>query len=147
MTVRATPMFIQGNSHNSEEMRLMYLSMMGGAPSASPFAGGVSARDTAHGIARDTDLAVTANSTPNMTVWVAASGCFVRSTSSGVGGVYHVVNDAAVQLTVTAADATNPRRDLVIARRVPLDAKVVDVAGLAPFLQEDNLGLATNLHL
>lgn len=113
MAVRATPIFIDGNSHPAEETRLMYASMMGASTGA--FTGGVGARDSAHGVANDVDLAVTQNGTPNMSVNVAAGGAFVRNGQSANGGVYHLWNDGTLNLAVSAADATNPRRDLVIA--------------------------------
>jgi hypothetical protein len=50
-----------------------------------------------------------------MTVNVAAGGCFIRGTASLNQGAYHLWNDATVNLAISPADATNPRRDLVIA--------------------------------
>ena len=113
MTVRSTPIFVQAGSHPAEETRLMLGGMLGMPPTS--FAGGAAASNPAHGIVTATDLAVTQNDTPNMTVNVAAGGCFIRGTASLNQGAYHLWNDATVNLAVSAADATNPRRDLVIA--------------------------------
>lgn len=114
MAVRATPIFIDGNTHPAEETRLATQSMLVGATGS--FAGGVAAADSAHGVGTTSDLAVSANATPNMTVNVAAGGAFIRGTQSSNQGAYHLWNDATVSLAIDAADATNPRRDLVIAQ-------------------------------
>lgn len=47
---------------------------------------------------------------------VAAGGAFVLGDSAATQGYYHVYNDATVVKTHAAADPTNPRIDLVIAR-------------------------------
>jgi hypothetical protein len=75
------------------------------------------------GIVGPTDLAVSAQSTPNMSVQVAAGrawlkGTQVASVSGGswsTQGAYFAYNDAPVTLTVAAADPTNPRIDAVVA--------------------------------
>lgn len=62
-------------------------------------------------------LTVTEKSgTPNMSVDIAAGGAFVQGTESSPGGLYFVYNDATVNVAVSAADPTNPRKDLVIVR-------------------------------
>jgi hypothetical protein len=134
MPVRSTPIFIQGNSHPAEETRLMLAGMLGAATGS--FAGGVASSDPAHGVARGADLAVTQNGTPNMSVNVAAGGCFIRGTQSANQGAYHLWNDATLNVAIAAADATNPRRDLIIAQVRDLnysgadkDARIVVVTG------------------
>lgn len=114
MAVRATPIFIDGNTHPAEETRLAVGALLGTATGS--FAGGVSAVDSGHGVVNSGDLAVTQNGTPNMSVNVAAGGCFIRGTQSANQGCYHLFNDASVNVAISAADATNPRRDLVIAQ-------------------------------
>jgi hypothetical protein len=114
MTLRSTPTFVQGGSHPAENVRLMVQSLLAGATGA--FAGGVGAFDAGHGVGRAGDLLVEENGTPNMSVEVAAGGGFVRNTDSADGGVYHVYNDAPVNLVIAAADPSDPRWDLVIAR-------------------------------
>lgn len=113
MAIRSTPTFLQAGSHSAENTRLMLGGMVGAATGS--FAGGVAASDPAHGVIRTTDFAVTQNGTPNMTVNVAAGGAFIRGTQSSNQGAYHVWNDATTNLNVAGSDATNPRRDLVIA--------------------------------
>ena len=102
------------------------------------FAGGVASSDPAHGVVRATDFAVTQNGTPNMSVNVAAGGAFIRGTLNANQGAYHVWNDGTVNLSVTAADATNGRQDLVIAQvrdaaysGATNDARITVVTGTA----------------
>lgn len=136
MTVRSTPIFIQGNSHPAEETRLMLGGML--RASTGSFAGGVASSDPAHGVVRSSDLAVTQNGTPNMSVNVAVGGCFIRGTQNANQGAYHLWNDGTVNLAISAADATNPRRDLIIAQVRDLnysgsdkDARILVVTGTA----------------
>lgn len=69
------------------------------------------------GVGSVTDLIVTANGTPNMTVHVAAGSVFVLGTENALTqGTYHCFNDADVVLTVAASSPSNPRIDSVIAR-------------------------------
>jgi hypothetical protein len=114
MTLRSTPTFVQGGSHPAENVRLMVQSLLAGETGA--FAGGVGVFDAGHGVGRTGDLLVEENGTPNMSVEVAAGGGFIRNTDSADGGVYHVYNDAPVNLVIAAADPSDPRWDLVIAR-------------------------------
>lgn len=113
MTVRATPIFVDGLTHPAEETRLMIAGMLG-ADSGGSWSGGVAGADSGHGIVLNTDLAVSANGTPNMSVNVSLGGCYIRGTESVHQGSYHVYNDATVNVAIGTADATNPRRDLVI---------------------------------
>jgi hypothetical protein len=113
MTVRTTPSSLQAlTTHAAENDRLMAAALLS-SPMTS-FAGGVGALDPGHGVAISTDLAVTANGTPNMSVNVAAGSAFIRGTQSALQGVYHAINDATVNLSISAADPTNARRDLII---------------------------------
>lgn len=114
MAVRSTPIFIDGNTHPAEETRLAVAALLGSVTGS--FTGGATAADRAHGIINAGDLAVSQNGTPNMSVNVATGGCFIRGTENANQGAYHLWNDATVNLAITAADATNPRRDLIIAQ-------------------------------
>lgn len=75
------------------------------------------------GIVGPADLAVSAQSTPNMSVVVGAGRAWIKGTqlasvSGGTWstqGAYYCYNDAPVSLTVAAADPTNPRIDAVVA--------------------------------
>lgn len=67
------------------------------------------------GVAAPTHLAVSPRGAgANMSVDVAAGSAFILGTENALQGTYHVYNDAVVNLTVPAADATNARKDLVI---------------------------------
>lgn len=69
------------------------------------------------GVRSASDMAVAANGTPNMTTIVAAGEALVPGTEQPAAqGAYYVYNDGAVTLTHAAANGTNPRRDLVVAR-------------------------------
>lgn len=52
----------------------------------------------------------------NMSVDVAAGRALVRGDTSLAQGLYHVVNDATVNVAVAASHATNPRIDRVVLR-------------------------------
>ena len=115
MTVRTVPIFIDGNTHPAEEVRLSHSAMLGS--SSASFSGGVGASDRAHGVVNSGDFAVTQRAAgANMSVDVAAGHAWVRGTESQHQGAYHVYNDATVNLSLAASDATNPRVDLVIIR-------------------------------
>ena len=115
MTVRSVPIFLQAGSHPAEETRLALGSMLGTATGS--FAGGVGSVDRAHGVVNASDFAVTQRAAgANMSVDVAAGSAWVRGTQSADQGAYNAYNDATVNLSVAASDATNPRIDLVVIR-------------------------------
>lgn len=62
------------------------------------------------------DLKVTENSPAGMSVLVGRGGAFVQGDDVQDQGMYFVYNDASKVLTVPAADGTNPRKDIVVAR-------------------------------
>jgi len=69
------------------------------------------------GVVNKGDYLVTAKaSQPPMGVSVAAGAAWVKATSGTRNGAYHIVNDASVDITLTTADATNPRVDRIILR-------------------------------
>lgn len=116
MTVQATPWAIQGQSHDGEVIRSFAAALFGVPVAAHTAAASVTTAGGGHGVVDAGDLAVTQNGTPNMSVNVAAGRAVVRSggTSSLLAGVYIGLNDATVNVAIAAADATNPRRDLVV---------------------------------
>lgn len=65
------------------------------------------------GIIGSTSLAVTQNSPAGMSVRVASGWAAIVGTTTTNMGVYTVFNDATTVATITAADLTNPRIDLV----------------------------------
>lgn len=68
------------------------------------------------GVSGSGDLAVTQSGTPAMSVSVAAGKAVVSGTENANQGQYAVWNDAAKTLTISAADGSNPRRDIIVAR-------------------------------
>jgi len=67
------------------------------------------------GVVAKTDFVITPKgSQPPMGVTVAAGEAWIRSTSVARNGAYHVINDAAVDVLLSAADATNPRIDRIV---------------------------------
>lgn len=99
MTVQNPPYALQAGSHSAELFRR--------AISSSLPAGGV---------INAGDLAVAANGTPNMTVNVAGGHAWVVGTELATQGSYYLFNDATLSVAIAAADLTNPRRDLIVAR-------------------------------
>ena len=67
------------------------------------------------GIIGSSSLAVTANSPAGMSVRVASGWAAIVGTTTSNMGVYTIFNDATDVLTITTADPTNPRIDLVCA--------------------------------
>jgi hypothetical protein len=67
------------------------------------------------GIIGSSSLAITANSPAGMSVRVATGWAAIVGTTTTNMGVYTIFNDAQDTLTITTADPTNPRIDLVCA--------------------------------
>jgi hypothetical protein len=99
MTERNPAVWLQAGSHPAEDMRRMI-----GALAVVP------------GIVGATDLAVTQNGTPNMTVQVAGGRAFIAGTEGTYQGTYLVENRGTTSLNIATAHATNPRKDFVVAR-------------------------------
>jgi hypothetical protein len=68
------------------------------------------------GIVAVGDLAVTENGTPNMSVNVAGGQVFIPGTEGTYQGHYCVENRGTLNVALAAADATNPRKDLLVAK-------------------------------
>lgn len=117
------PIWVQNGNYSATEDRMLLAALTGArhfvdlAPQAAPLlsAGG------GHGVVGATDLAVSQNGTPNMTVQVAAGVAFIRGTQQANQGVYLGGNDAAYSVAIAAANATNPRKDLIVARITDTD--------------------------
>lgn len=109
-------LWLQAGNYTGGEDRMLLAALTGArwpvdlTPSTSPMvdAGG------GHGVVAGGDLAVTTGA--GMTVSVAAGQAMIRGTQQGDQGVYVGSNDAAVSITISAADATNPRKDLIVFR-------------------------------
>lgn len=70
----------------------------------------------AHGVVGDDDLKVTAQGSPNMSVSVAVGTAFILQDGNAHAGTGSFYNDAALTVNLTAAHATLPRIDLIIAQ-------------------------------
>lgn len=115
MAVDVTPGVVNTISTDSAVQRNVHRGILGGAVTA--FAGGIGALNAAaHGVCTPGALKVVQNGTPNMSVNVAAGEAFITGTASAVQGPYGFHNAATVNLAIAAADATNARKDLVIAQ-------------------------------
>lgn len=68
------------------------------------------------GVLSSTALTVVQNGTPNMSVNVSGGRAIVLGDESANQGMYLVWNDGVKNVTIAAADPTNPRRDIIVAR-------------------------------
>lgn len=93
-----------GSVYNAREYRRMLNRMMAFDVATSPGTG-------AGGIFRSGDLVVSAGG--GQSVNVDVGGIFVRGSESTHQAGYFVYNDATVNVTLAAADATNPRIDII----------------------------------
>ena len=98
MTLHLPPSWLQNGSHPAENDRLTQQALW-----------------ATTGIINMASMEVTANSPAGMTVIVSGGWAAIVGTTQPDMGVYVAYNDAPVTLTITAANATNPRWDLVCA--------------------------------
>lgn len=98
MTLRTPPSWLQNGSHPAENDRLSTQALY-----------------ATTGIIGSSSLAVTQNSPAGMSVRVASGWAAIIGTTQANMGAYTVFNDAQDILTITTADPTNPRIDLVCA--------------------------------
>jgi hypothetical protein len=96
MALRTPPSWLQNGSHPAENDRLQMQGIF-----------------NTTGIIGPTSLQVTQNATPGMSVYVASGWAAIVGNYQANMGVYTVYNDATTTLTVTAANPSNPRIDLV----------------------------------
>jgi hypothetical protein len=102
MTLK-TPIFLENDTttQNADELRLERSYMLNGIP----------------GVLTPGSMVVTQRGAgANMSVDVAAGAAGILGTENALQGMYNVVNDATVNLAISAADATNARWDAVIVR-------------------------------
>lgn len=96
MALRTPPSWLQQGSHPAENDRLSAQALW-----------------KTTGIVNATDLLVTQSATPAMTVSVAAGYAVIIGTTQANMGAYMAYNDGATTLTITTANPTLPRIDLV----------------------------------
>lgn len=114
MTAR-DPLWLQAGNYTATEDRIALAALLSArhfvdlAPSTSPLvsAGG------GHGVFGD-GMAVSAGA--GTSVNVALGVAAVRGTQQSDQGVYITSNDASFNVAISAADATNPRKDLIVTR-------------------------------
>lgn len=95
------PAYIQASSHPADSFRRAIQACLRGGYGVETLA---------------TDLVVSANGTPNMSVNVAAGRAVIPGTQNTLlQAVYEVLNDAVVNLSIGTAHASLPRNDLVVA--------------------------------
>jgi hypothetical protein len=96
MALHTPPSWLQNGSHPAENDRLTTQALW-----------------ATTGIIAPASLAITANSPAAMNVYVADGWAAIVGTTQADMGTYVAYNDASVLLTITAANPTNPRIDLV----------------------------------
>ena len=118
MTVQAMSWVIHGQSHSGEVARAAFGAAFGQPVATHTPAASVTTAGGAHGVVEAGALAVSQNGTPNMSVNVAAGSAIIRAGHTGniTGGAYALLNDATLNVSIAAADSTNPRIDYVIAQ-------------------------------
>lgn len=97
MAQRTPPSWLQNGSHPAENDRLTQQAAIG----------------SSNGVIGASSYAVTAQGTPNMTVNIAPGYAVLVGASTSTQGSYVATNDATVVQTITAADTSNPRIDLI----------------------------------
>jgi hypothetical protein len=96
MALRTPPSWLQNGSHPAENDRLTTQAIW-----------------KTTGIINSTDLAVTQNSPAGMSVLVASGWAAIVGTTQTNMGVYMAYNDASSVATITTANPSNPRIDLI----------------------------------
>lgn len=96
MTLRTPPSWLQNGSHPAENDRLTTQALW-----------------ATTGIIKNDSLAVTQNSPAGLSVLVSSGWAAIVGTTQANMGTYVGYNDATVVLSITTADPTNPRIDLV----------------------------------
>src|SRR5215217_5165474 len=95
------PTFLQAGTHTAEGTRRGIGSIM----------------SSKSGIVNATDLAVTEHAgTPNMSVDVPAGRVWIKGSESANQGMYICDAQTTTVVAITAADPTNPRKDLIVAK-------------------------------
>jgi hypothetical protein len=98
MTLRTPPSWLQNGSHPAENDRLTTQALW-----------------ATTGIINSSSLAVTQNSPVGMSVIIASGWAAIVGTTQSNMGTYVAYNDAPTVVTITTANPTNPRIDLLCA--------------------------------
>ena len=108
MSVETPPIFIQSGGETAERARRALTALTSGGHRDNTFQRG--------GIVLPGDLAVTENGTPNMSVNVATGQVFIPGSEGTYQGVYSIENRGTLNVAIAAADPTNARKDLIVAK-------------------------------
>lgn len=100
MAVETTPIWIQAGGEDAEHARRAVEALYG-------YRGGLAAPG---------DLKVSESATPAMSVSVAAGRCIIPGTEGTAQGVYVVEARTATTVTISGADPTNARIDLIVVK-------------------------------
>lgn len=104
MTTHA-PSFLQGGSYGAADFRYPF-----GAIFGAPLPGTL-ALGSIGGVVNGGDCVVTQNGTPNMSVNVAGGQVVIPGTTAANQGLYFGLNDASINVPISASNPTNPRID------------------------------------
>ena len=96
MALRTPPSWLQNGSHPAENDRLTTQAIW-----------------KTTGVINSGDYNITQNSTPNMSINIAAGWAAIVGTSTSTQGVYMTYNDATTNVSIATANTSNPRIDLV----------------------------------
>lgn len=106
MTVQNPAIFLQAGSHPAEDVRRYFAGVTANAEGVLMVPGSTSS-----------SLSVTEKSgTPDMSVDVAEGSCLIAGTEGTYQGTYFAENRGTTNLVIGAADATNERYDLIVAK-------------------------------
>ena len=99
MALRTPPLYLQAGSHSAENDRLVGIRGMVGTAGVS---------------IGTNDFLVSQSGTPGMSVQVATGWAWILGSTTSTQGMYATYNDAATTLTISTADPTNPRIDVIL---------------------------------
>ena len=106
MTVQNPAIFLQAGSHPAEDVRRYFAGVSANAEGVLMVASSATS-----------SLEVTEKSgTPDMSVDVAEGSCLIAGTEGTYQGTYFCENRGTSNLAISAADATNERYDLIVAK-------------------------------
>ncbi|MCI0528929.1 MAG: hypothetical protein L0Y56_15945, partial [Nitrospira sp.] len=107
------PLFLGGKSHGEQPLRLLNSMLMAGGDSVAALESREGIRAAQDDLNTTKPLFVRQDPTPNQTVLVNPGQAIIRSDTAGQGS-YLATLETGATIDITAADGTNPRKDLII---------------------------------